>query len=276
MAIITNNDVSFYQLILHVIHPIFKAGDPTKLLFSIYDNTDKKHITEEYCLHLDKNHAPFNGSLEKEDHKFHFVWFKNLSHELLKHQLYIICHIYRIGSMEAPDVLHHRRHGHGTQQHNFVRPYGACVIKLKDYLSDVWFSKAVFGYIRELQQILYNEHKTNLFRNIPPEIIYIISGYCNALQLGKETFFEPGEAPIYSAKTDHRDFITLPFDIISNSKHKYITAPLSIGIAYGLSLYHGDVSVVKSNHAFYDKLTEIETLYIDPLLNVDRHILYVT
>eukprot|EP01084_Bolivina_argentea_P093241 167717_1 len=180
MAIVTNNNVPFY------------AGDPTKLLFSIYDNTDKKHITEEYCLHLDKNHAPFNGSLEKEDHKFHFVWFKNLSHELLKHQLYIICFIHRIGLMEAPDVFNHRPHKHRrSRQHNFVRPYGACVIKLKDYLSDVCFSNAVFGYIRELQQILYIQHKTNLFRNIPPEIIYIISTYCNALQFDKETFFEP-------------------------------------------------------------------------------------
>merc|ERR1712244_83572 len=90
---------SFYHLVFDIKHCIFKAGNDTKLLFSIYDDTEKRVVTEEYCLHLSENNFPKVGS--PEDCK---VLFKNLSADIMEHDIFIICRIYRIGPMEAPDV----------------------------------------------------------------------------------------------------------------------------------------------------------------------------
>eukprot|EP01083_Nonionella_stella_P281378 957377_1 len=82
----------FYQLVFDIKHCIFKAGNDTKLLFSIFDDTDKRIISEEFCLHLSENNFPKVGS--PEDCK---VLFKNLSSDILEHDKYIIGRIYRIG-----------------------------------------------------------------------------------------------------------------------------------------------------------------------------------
>eukprot|EP01084_Bolivina_argentea_P255951 430712_1 len=87
----------FYQLVFDIKHCMFKAGNDTKLLFSIFDDTTKRIISEEYCLYLSENNFPKLGS--SDDCK---VLFKNLSSDILQHNIYIICHIYRIGQMKAP------------------------------------------------------------------------------------------------------------------------------------------------------------------------------
>merc|ERR1712228_481466 len=83
------NEHDVYQLVLNIKHCIFKAGNDTKLLFSIYDNTDKQTITEQYTLHLSDNNFPKVGL--PEDCK---ILFKNISHKLLQPDVYIICRIY--------------------------------------------------------------------------------------------------------------------------------------------------------------------------------------
>ncbi len=147
-----------------------------------------------------------------------------------------------------------------------VRPYAATVIKLKDHISELFKS------------------------------------------LGEEIKFEPGTAPICCPK-EETNFIALTFDLINeyknknknkkqqtttsnnnksssnnrntkqqitNNKNNYYIAPLSIRPAHDLILYSGGISIVEKNYEFYDKLTEVETLTIDPTLHMDRHILYIT
>lgn len=230
-----NDDNDYYQLVFDIKHCIFKAGNDTKLLFSIFDDTDKKIITEEYCLHLSENNFPKVGS--PEDCK---VLFKNLSSELLSHDIYITCRIYRIGPMEAPDVMNHNTKNNkkknqkiNSNEEGIVRPYAATVIRLKDHIS----------------KLLSN--------------------------LGEEIKFEPGTAPICCPK-EESTFVKLTFDLISENKNTHYIAPLSIGIAHGLILYRGDINCVEKNYQFYDKLTEIETLSIDPSFHNEKHILYVT
>ena len=232
-----NNNNDYYQLVFDIKHCIFKAGNDTKLLFSIFDDTDKKIVTEEYCLHLSENNFPKVGS--PEDCK---VLFKNLSSEILSHDIYITCRIYRLGPMEAPDVMNHntknskkssKKSSSQDSKIEIVRPYAATVIRLKDHIS----------------KLLSN--------------------------LGEEVKFEPGTAPICCPK-EESTFVALTFDLIQEKKNSHYIAPLSIGIAHGLILYRGDINVVEKNYKFYDKLTEVETLSIDPSFHCDRHILYVT
>jgi len=89
----------FYQLVLDIKHCIFKAGNDTMLLFSIFDDNIKQFITEEYCLNLSINNFPKIG--QPEDCK---VLFKNLTEEHLKSDIYVVCRIYREGPMDQPDI----------------------------------------------------------------------------------------------------------------------------------------------------------------------------
>lgn len=232
-AVVAGGD-AYYQLVFDIKHCIFKAGNDTKLLFSIFDDTDKKIITEEYCLHLSENNFPKVGS--PEDCK---VLFSNLSAELLTHDIYILCRIYRLGPMDAPDVMHHKtntsKKGKNKAQEtvDILRPYGSTVIRLKEQI---------------------------------PKLLGA---------LGEEINFEPGTAPIL-CPNEESQFIPLTFDLIQDRKGTSYTAPLSIGIAHGLQLYRGDITVVQQNYAHFDKLTIVDTLSIDPSFHSDRHILYVT
>eukprot|EP01084_Bolivina_argentea_P063021 115127_1 len=227
----SNTDMEYCQLVFDIKHCIFKAGNDTKLLFSIFDDTEKRIVTEEYCLHLSENNFPKVGS--PEDCK---VLFKNIPVNILQHDVYITCKIYRIGPMEAPDVMTKKTQSKksGKKGSSIVRPYAATVIRLKDHIAD-------------------------LLRN--PE---------------REFTFQPQTAPICCPK-EESTFVALTFDLIAGEKQNtYYTAPLSIGIAHGLILYRGDVSVVEAKYPFYDKLTEVEPLSIDPSLHIERHMLYVT
>ena len=53
-----------FNFVFDIKHCIFKAGNDTKMLFSIFDDTDKRMVTEEYCLHLSANNFPTVGSPE--------------------------------------------------------------------------------------------------------------------------------------------------------------------------------------------------------------------
>ena len=53
-----------FNIVFDIKHCIFKAGNDTKLLFSIFDDTEKRMVTEEYCLHLSANNFPTVGSPE--------------------------------------------------------------------------------------------------------------------------------------------------------------------------------------------------------------------
>eukprot|EP01084_Bolivina_argentea_P240934 404601_1 len=171
---INSQSNTLYQLVLDIKHCIFKAGNDTKLLFSIYDHTEKRFVTEEYCLHLSPNNFPKIGS--PEDCK---VLFKNLSHETLKNDIYIVCRIYRIGEFQTPDVVKmNKRNSRKSKKKKknknkpiFIRPYGSSVIRLK-------------------------QHVNELLKNI-----------------GKEINCEPSSAPIVMAKNEV-NFTEIIFDLI--------------------------------------------------------------
>merc|ERR1712154_654810 len=124
----------YYHLVFDIKHCIFKAGNDTKLLLSFYDDRDKRVVSEEYCLHLLSNNFPKVGS--PEDCK---VLFKNIPSSILSNDIYIICRIYRIDPMEAPDVMNHKKEEKKKKQKSIeiVRPYAATVIRLKDHIKDL-------------------------------------------------------------------------------------------------------------------------------------------
>ena len=94
------NEQVFYQLVFDIKHCIFKAGNDTFLLFSIYDNKSEAFITEEYCLNLSVNNFPKKGSPEECK-----VLFENLTENHLRSDLFVIAKIYRHGPMEQPNVM---------------------------------------------------------------------------------------------------------------------------------------------------------------------------
>eukprot|EP01084_Bolivina_argentea_P086839 156923_1 len=278
---------SLYQLIFDIKHCIFKAGNATTLLFSIYDNTSNKRVTEEYCLHLNQNNHPKIGF--PDDCK---VLFKNLSYDILQRNICILCRIYRIGPMEAPDVTKTKKHMYSNKMYReMIRPYGVSIIKLKNFINNTFSIHIISGYIR----IAWNTLNLNIsYKHIPQLIVFIILSYFNGtsiksvLKMGKEVMFEANTAPIYCAK-DENGFNDLPFDVMQQKKniyyingvfvkeYTYYNPPLSIGIAYSLSLYNCDALIVKNNYKLYDKLTEIEAFkffnIFDPMSisNIERH-----
>eukprot|EP01084_Bolivina_argentea_P060479 110502_1 len=156
-----------YQLIFDILACIFKAGDETLLLFSIYDNTIKQYITEQYCLNLSVNNFPTAGS--PEDQK---ILFKNLSHQSLNNDLYIICYIYRIGSLQTPDVTLRRiKASKKNKFKRMLRPYGATVFKLTKHIPSLKQNLQKIVRIEPGQAQIYCASNENDFMNIPFDII---------------------------------------------------------------------------------------------------------
>ncbi len=54
--------------------------------------------------------------------------------------------------------------------------------------------------------------------------------------IGKATKYQPNSSPIVMPTNDN-EFTNTIFDLIAEKKEKYTVAPLSIGIAYALTLY---------------------------------------
>eukprot|EP01084_Bolivina_argentea_P185374 319663_1 len=215
-----------YHLVFDIKHCIFKAGDETVLIFSIYDNTIKQYITEQYCLRLSIHNFPLIGS--PDDQK---VLFKNLSHHALNNDLYIICYIYRIGAIQTPDVLKPKKNKKKFKQ--MLRPFGATVFKLVNYIAPLYIS------LKTTTQEFFHH--------------------------SKQISVEPSEAPIYcqsknNQQLNEKDFINIPFDIINDNTNSYQIAPLSIGIAHSYTLYNGSLETVEKHYEHYNKLTIIEPI----------------
>merc|ERR1712154_635508 len=123
----------YYHLVFDIKHCIFKAGNDTKLLFSIYDDSDKRIVSEEYCLHLSPNNFP-KVALPKTAR-----CYLRTSRPPLSNDICIICRIYRIGPMEAPDVMNHKKEEKKKKRKSIeiVRPYAATVIRPRDHIKDL-------------------------------------------------------------------------------------------------------------------------------------------
>eukprot|EP01084_Bolivina_argentea_P185373 319661_1 len=206
-----------YHLVFDIKHLFFRVGDDAVFILSIYDNTIKQYITEQYCLHLTINNFPKIGC--PEDQK---VLFKNLSHHSLNNDLYIICYIYRIGAMQTPDLKYQYSTKNKPKKNKnkfkqMLRPFGATVFKLVNYIASL---------------------KT------PTQEIFHHS---------KQISVEPSEAPIYcqsknNQQLNEKDFINIPFDIINDNTNSYQIAPLSIGIAHSYTLYNGSLETVEKHY----------------------------
>ena len=116
-----------YQLVLDIAACIFKAGNASRLFFSLYNHTINKFISEEYTLHLSAHNFPLSGS--PEDQK---ALFKDISPKTLNDDLYIICYLYRFGPMKKPNVL--MKSKPDKKAKHMLRPYGVSVLKLKDHI----------------------------------------------------------------------------------------------------------------------------------------------
>eukprot|EP01083_Nonionella_stella_P115297 341666_1 len=221
-----------YQLLFEPRHCIFKAGDPTKLLFSLYDNTTKQFITEQYCLHLSEHNFPTVGS--PDDVK---LIFKDIPDTVLCNDIYIICYIYRIGRMDAPDVMRmdsQRRRPKRLKRY-LLRPFGCAVFKLKD----------------SMQQLRH--------------------------QLGTPVIIEPNKAPVCCPKNEREFNQLPIDIINNDTVKAWYPPPISLGIVHCYTLYKGSMSQCRTQYkGNFDKLTCIETLKVfDSQSLSKRHVLYV-
>ncbi|ETO31998.1 dedicator of cytokinesis 3, partial [Reticulomyxa filosa] len=117
-------DEPIFQLVFDIKHCIFSARNNTTLLFSIFDDSRKSFLTEEYCLTLTEKNFPTVGA--PEDCK---VLFRDLKQEDIEKDLYIVCKIYRFGPMEAPDEKNKKKK---VSMKDVIRPYGITVIPLRE------------------------------------------------------------------------------------------------------------------------------------------------
>ncbi|ETN99248.1 SH3 domain-containing protein [Reticulomyxa filosa] len=103
-----------------------KGKGQKKILFFKNNNraTLRWVCREEYCLTLTEKNFPTVGG--PEDCK---VLFRDLRQEDLDKDLYIVCKIYRLGPMEAPDIKTKKKK---TTVKDVIRPYGVTVIPLRE------------------------------------------------------------------------------------------------------------------------------------------------
>eukprot|EP01084_Bolivina_argentea_P185375 319664_1 len=210
-----------YHLVFDIKHLFFRVGDDAVFILSIYDNTIKQYITEQYCLHLTINNFPKIGC--PEDQK---VLFKNLSHHSLNNDLYIICYIYRIGAMQTPDLKYQYSTKNKPKKNKnkfkqMLRPFGATVFKLVNYIAS----------LKTTQEIV----------RVEPSKAPL---YCQ---------------PFKKKHVNEKDFINIPFDIINGNTNSYQIAH-ERGIAHSYILYNGSLDVVKQKYEYYNKLTIIEPI----------------
>ena len=84
-----------FNLIVDACNLIFRVFEKALLLFSIYDATEHKTMTEEYAVQINNYNFPIIG-LPTEI----CMLFKNLNYfKIINHDLYLIAKIYRISKM---------------------------------------------------------------------------------------------------------------------------------------------------------------------------------
>lgn len=123
-----------HQLIFDIKICIFKAGDETLTLISIYDDTIKQRITEEFSMHCSAFNFPKVGFTDELK-----VLFTNLPEDILHHKLYIIAKMYRLGNMEAPNIFQPnvKKKHKKKQSLQFLRPYAISIINLCNSIPDL-------------------------------------------------------------------------------------------------------------------------------------------
>ena len=208
-----------YQLVVNFRHCVFRAGNVTRLLFSLYDNTIKQYISEQYIMYKYPYSFPKVGTPE------HYIaLFKDISHDILSHELYIVGYIYRIGPMDE-DINDRNIYAYGPAKNlkDILNPFGVTVFRLHEHMD-------------ELKKQMGKECKVE-------------PGEAPIVQLQE-------------FKQASSEFFDLHLDVINGNKQKYNLAPISIGIAHSYTLYNGDIDVVEnSGYKYFDKLSIIEPIF---------------
>ena len=120
-----------YQLIVELGPVICKAGNPTKLVFSLYDNTIKRFVSEQYFLHLTTNIFPQIGLPDDQ-----IILVKDISYETLNHDLFIICYSHRFGPLKAPKVMNVKAKD-TKKSKELLRPFSVSVLNISKYMTQI-------------------------------------------------------------------------------------------------------------------------------------------
>ena len=129
----------------------------------------KKFITEEYCVSLTPNNFPTSGILA-DDVK---VLFKNLPYSLLSQNLFIICRIYRVGSMDASDVTKPIDARKQSKQNikPIMKPYGCTIFPLHSSMNDLINNLAEEKTFEPGISPIYCTKDENYFIQLPFDLI---------------------------------------------------------------------------------------------------------
>eukprot|EP01084_Bolivina_argentea_P251625 422079_1 len=247
-----------FQLLLNIKRCLFLAGNDTTLLFSIFDNTHGKYITENYELNLSYNEK-INPC------KDCYALFKNLSqYILINNDVSIVCRIYRIGTIPQPHI----------NPTNIIVSHWLKIIKLYIPMELI---QMIYQY--NMQYIKTKRKMTDSVIRPYGVSIIRLKLYIGRLlnNIGHEFQFDECKAPIWMC-SEEKEFASLPFDLINYKPKldKFAKVPYSIGIAHSLTLYRNDTSILRKYGEINEKLIEIEALNIDPVYYDNKHVLYVT
>ncbi|KAJ8302317.1 hypothetical protein KUTeg_021304 [Tegillarca granosa] len=111
---------------VHTCHVLVKfrssqcfVGDESLVYFSLYHSAERKFISEQFKVHLNKNGMAYE--VDKLD--TYYGLFTELSTENIEKHLYIVARIYRYGKMLSDNK---------KMAHTYRRPYGVGVVSMKE------------------------------------------------------------------------------------------------------------------------------------------------
>ncbi|KAI9279137.1 hypothetical protein BY458DRAFT_471271 [Sporodiniella umbellata] len=136
----------FKACVAHICQP----GEFTELYFTLYSASDKKYITEQFVVILNHQGMPKD---ESQIGKLQTVFADLSTHDLLDN-VYLVCHIIRLGGLKftekeyfgsvgshAPYIFHSNKHQSIQKQPNALglsnmcrRPFGCATLKLSSIL----------------------------------------------------------------------------------------------------------------------------------------------
>ncbi|KAG1406694.1 hypothetical protein G6F60_002733 [Rhizopus arrhizus] len=203
----------FKACIAHISH----LGEFTELYFTLYSASEKKYITEPFVVVLNNQGMPKE---ESQIGKLQTLFVDLSTHDLLDN-VYLICHIIRLGGMKftekehfgnthTPYIFHSNKHQSFQKQLTVTqntlnmcrRPFGCAVLKLSSLL--LQFESAITTATTSTQQHSLVDHSM----------------------------------PIYTAVTES-NYATLHEDIILNNSKEYTKNPKADMVRISLRTFYG-------------------------------------
>lgn len=162
----------FFELKAYVAY-ICQVGEYSELYFALYSASEKKFLTEQFLVVLTYNGMPKD---EEQIGKLQTL-FVDLSLHDLTDNVYLVCHIVRLGSMKlmekdhfpATSIFHSNKHQSflkPTTSNMYRRPFGCAVLKLSSLLFAEDLSTTTTTNTNSLSQPSSVEYDMPIFTSI--------------------------------------------------------------------------------------------------------------